>query len=70
MKQHGFFRAPQSAAKVGFVSVSLLLLLLLLQCNAMQCYAMQPQRYAGLILLAPMISLEKLKRKGLNPILL
>jgi alpha-beta hydrolase superfamily lysophospholipase len=32
--------------------------------------AVQPQRYAGLILLAPMISLEKLKRKGLNPILL
>jgi hypothetical protein len=39
-----------------------LLLLLLVQ--------LQPQRYAGLVLLAPMISLEKLKRKGLNPILL
>ncbi|WIA30766.1 hypothetical protein OEZ86_000826 [Tetradesmus obliquus] len=30
----------------------------------------EPLRYAGLLLLAPMISLEKLKRKGLNPILL
>jgi hypothetical protein len=39
-------------------------------CRLATTVHVQPARYAGLILLAPMISLEKLKRKGLNPILL
>lgn len=31
---------------------------------------LQPQWYSGLMLLAPMISLDKVKQRGLNPILM
>jgi hypothetical protein len=30
----------------------------------------QPDWYSGLMLLAPMISLDKVKQRGLNPILM
>lgn len=32
--------------------------------------ATQPESFCGLILLAPMISLDKVKQRGLNPILM